>query len=218
MVHPGEGRSAVDILLRTLLLISVGTALLAAVTAAGAQASGRVRVLLLGDSILDCLRDESRVEHRMLEKLTARRPHVSFDVWNMARGGMWIGPADTAGIVGIAEPLFDGSDGKVYPPAAYGERLAALCDRLRQDYPGARLVLAAGMYQDQVRSLARQRGHDLADVCERVRAETAAGNWDLRVRQDGTPDASRDVAAAALLTLQDASAMAHAHHRVGGTR
>lgn len=221
---------------------------LGAVAAAQEANRGR-RVLLIGDSILDCLEGANRVEHHMLAQLRGRFPAAEFTVTNRARGGMWIGPADTTGIGGISIPLFDseqagwyfsvrrevpqaddivilfaGNDGKVYSPAVFGEKLAALCDRLANDYPKARIILATGMYQDpahsapyhrlpsmvpdfvqgslrneylrpyyeQTRQLARQRGYLVAEVCERFRAETEAGNWDLRMRADGTLDASKD--------------------------
>lgn len=207
------------------------------------------RVLLIGDSILDCLEGEDRVEYLMLAQLQQRYPQGKFEVINKARGGMWIGPADTTGITGISIPLFDsettgwyfevrkevpqadaiavlfaGNDGKVYSPEVFGQKLAILCDRLSADYPQARIVLATGMYQDpahsapyrripsmvagfvqgslrneylhpyyeEARQLARQRGYLLAEVCGRIKAETEAGNWDLRMRADGTLDASKD--------------------------
>ena len=37
-------------------------------------------------------------------------------------------------------------------------------------------------YFEAVRALARERGYGLADICLAMRAETAAGNWDLRIR------------------------------------
>lgn len=207
------------------------------------------RILLIGDSILDCLEGADRVEKVMLQKLQQRYPQAEFAVVNKARGGMWIGPADTAGITGISIPLFDtdttgwyfdirkevpeadaivvlfaGNDGKVYSPAVFGQKLATLCDRLAADYTRARIVLATGMYldpqhsagyyrtpsmvpgfvqgsnrneylkpyYDEARRLARQRGYLLAEACERIKAETEAGNWDLRMRGDGTLDASKD--------------------------
>ena len=207
------------------------------------------RVLLIGDSILDALEGADRVEALMLRQLQQRYPGAPFEVVNKARGGMWVGPADTTGITGISIPLFDtattgwyfdilkecstadaivvlfaGNDGKVYSPAVFGEKMAALCDRLEEDYPQAQIVLATGMYQDpahsapyhripsmvpgfvqgslrneylhpyyeETRKLARQRGYLLADACARLKAETAAGNWDLRMRADGTLDASKD--------------------------
>lgn len=204
---------------------------------------------MLGDSLLDCHKGGDRIEHFMLEKLNAMRPGARWEVVNMARGGMWIGPADAGAVRGVSKPLFEtatsgwyfqvlkrcptadavfvefaGNDSKVYPPKVFGEKLSALCDRLARDYPKARVFLATGMYLDpdhsgrywrkpsmvrewrqggsrneylrpyyeETLALARRRGFGLADICRRIRAETGAGNWDLRMRRDGTLDASRD--------------------------
>jgi len=59
------------------------------------------KVLLLGDSLLDCHEGENRIEHPMREKLGALRPGVAWEVVNLARGGMWIGPADALARVGL---------------------------------------------------------------------------------------------------------------------
>lgn len=40
-------------------------------------------------------------------------------------------------------------------------------------------------YHDQMRALAKARNYGLADVFQRFRAETAKGNWDLRLRKNG---------------------------------
>jgi hypothetical protein len=93
-----------------------------------------------------------------------------------------------------------------------------------KDYPGAKIVLATGMYLDpqhsagyyqttyrvkdftpgesrnkylapyfeQTRRIAKQRGFALADIAVRIKAETGAGNWDLRIRADETLDNSKD--------------------------
>jgi lysophospholipase L1-like esterase len=216
------------------------------------QAESRLRggrILLLGDSLFDCHEGENRIEHRMQEKLTALRRGVKWEVVNLARGGMWIGPADATDVRGVAEPLFatetsgwyfearkrcpkadvvvvefSGNDGKVYSPEVFGQKLSALCDRVAKDYPGAKIVLATGMYLDpkhsagyyqdvsrvegfrmgesrnkylhpyfeQTRRIAKQRGYALADLCARIKAETEAGNWDLRIRADESLDASKD--------------------------
>jgi acyl-CoA thioesterase-1 len=47
-------------------------------------------------------------------------------------------------------------------------------------------------HYEETRRLAKARGFGLADICERIKAETEAGNWDLRVRRDDKLDASRD--------------------------
>jgi len=47
-------------------------------------------------------------------------------------------------------------------------------------------------YYEETRRLAKERGFGLADICQRIKAETEGGNWDLRMRLDDTLDASRD--------------------------
>jgi lysophospholipase L1-like esterase len=224
---------------------------MALTSVAGAANDGLTggKILLLGDSLFDCQEGTDRIEHRMQEKLKAARPQVAWEVVNLARGGMWIGPADATGVPGVAQPLFASettgwyfearercptadavivefaaNDGKVYSPEIFGRKLRALCDRVQQDYPKAKIVLATGMYLDpahsagyylaaywvkgfqpgasrnaylhpyfeETRTLAKARGYTLADLCARIRAETEAGDWDLRVRADDTLDASQD--------------------------
>ncbi len=239
-----------DRLLLTVFCFVLGMVL--ADAASGAEGGLRGgKILLLGDSLLDCHEGDDRIERPMREKLAALHPGVAWEVVNLARGGMWIGPADATTAEGVAEPLFEtettgwyfqvlercptadaiiiefsGNDSKVYPPEVFREKLSALCDRLAKDYPGAKVVLATGMYLDpnhsvgyrrtpsmvkdwqqgesrnkylrpyfeETRSLAKERGFGLADICARIKAETDAGNWDLRVRSDDTLDASKDAA------------------------
>ena len=40
-------------------------------------------------------------------------------------------------------------------------------------------------YNAEIRGHAAARGYRCADLCRRIEAETAAGNWDLRLRRDG---------------------------------
>jgi len=40
-------------------------------------------------------------------------------------------------------------------------------------------------YYDEIRALAKKRSYALADICKRIKAETDAGNWDLRIRARG---------------------------------
>ncbi len=230
------------------LCLALGIALTSAAGATEDERGGG-KILLLGDSLFDCHEGADRIEHRMQEKLKAARPGVAWEVVNLARGGMWIGPADATGVQGVAEPLFasetagwyfevrrrcpaadaviiefSGNDGKVYSPEVFGQKLSALCDRVQKDYPGAKIILATGMYLDpdhsasyylttyrvkdfrpgdsrntylhpyfeETRGLAKARGFGLADLCARIKAETEAGNWDLRIRADETVDASKD--------------------------
>jgi lysophospholipase L1-like esterase len=84
--------------------------------------------------------------------------------------------------------------------------LRTLVDRLRSDYPSARLVLETGMFVDYpahyawdrnarvqpiydvVRELGANYNLPVVDIYERMKAETEAGNWDLRVRGYGVVD------------------------------
>jgi len=95
------------------------------------------------------------------------------------RGVVWVGPADATAVEGVSEPLFEtettgcyfrvrercpapdaiivefcGNDSKVYPPGVFREKLGALCDRLAKNYPGAKVVLATGMYWTPITPLA----------------------------------------------------------------
>ena len=62
------------------------------------------KILLIGDSLFDCQEGAARIEHRMQEKLKALRPGVPWEVVNLARGGMWIGPADAILTLGSFDP------------------------------------------------------------------------------------------------------------------
>jgi len=236
-------------LLVVLALIVLTLALAVPVQAAEKDLSKGGKILLLGDSILDSHQGNARVENVMQKQFTVMKPGVKFEVVNLARGGMWIGPADPGAAQGISKPLFDspttgwyfevlkrcpkadaivilfgGNDSKVYPPEEFYKKLSDLCDRLAKDYPQAKIFLATGMcldprhsggywiqpsqvkgfkqgdnrnayllpYYVRTRELAKMRGFALADLCERVQAETKADNWDLRMRSDNTLDASKD--------------------------
>jgi len=131
------------------------------------------RILLLGDSILDCHSGDARVEAVMQKQFAAVKPGAKFEVVNLARGGMWIGPADPGAAQGISKPLFDSpttgwyfevlercpkadaiailfgaNDSKVYPPEEFYKKLSDLCDHLAKDYPQAKIFLVTGMYLD----------------------------------------------------------------------
>lgn len=100
---------------------------------------------------------------------------------------------------GVNDRRADGPDG-------FRANLCALLDRLRADYPDARILLETGMYADfpahyawdrnvvvqpiydVIRELAGTYTLPLVDIYERMQAETLAGNWDLRVRGYGVVD------------------------------
>lgn len=100
---------------------------------------------------------------------------------------------------GVNDRRADGPDG-------FRANLRALLDRLRADYPAARILLETGMFVDYpahyawdrnavvqpiyavIRELATTDCLPLVDIYERMQAETMAGNWDLRVRGYGVVD------------------------------
>jgi lysophospholipase L1-like esterase len=210
------------------------------------------KILLLGDSLIASSGGETSVQYKMEKILAKLAPDAKFQITNLARGGMWIGPASPGPeITGISEPLlkeggndhysnvrrqcpsadavfimFSANDSKVYPPEEFGKKLAALCDRIAKDYLNPRIFLVTTMYMDpnhssdkyyrtpsmvkdfkqgasrnkylhpfceEIRKLAQQRKYVLVDVNERVKAESEAGNWDLRVRSDPASDKTDDI-------------------------
>jgi acyl-CoA thioesterase-1 len=103
------------------------------------------------------------------------------------------------------------NDRRAYGPDGFQEQLLCLCERLRDDFPDARLLLETGMYVDYpahyewdrnrilqpiydiVRKVAQRYGAPVVDIYERMRRETKAGNWDLRVRGYGVVDDDQPV-------------------------
>lgn len=98
------------------------------------------------------------------------------------------------------------NDRKAYGVDGFRARLIELCNRLRADLPHARIVLETGIFVDYpdhyefdrntilqpiydvIRMLGQEHGFPVVDIYERMRAETARGNWDLRVRGYGVVD------------------------------
>jgi lysophospholipase L1-like esterase len=98
------------------------------------------------------------------------------------------------------------NDRKAYGVDGFRERLTELCERLRRDFPRARILLETGIYVDYpdhyefdrnavlqpiydvIREQGRRCGFPVIDIYERMRRETAQGNWDLRVRGYGVVD------------------------------
>jgi lysophospholipase L1-like esterase len=98
------------------------------------------------------------------------------------------------------------NDRRAYGVDGFRERLIELCERLRSDFPHARLLLETGMYVDYpahyewdrnpilqpiynvVREYGQQQGYPVIDIYDRMERETRSGNWDLRVRGYGVVD------------------------------
>jgi lysophospholipase L1-like esterase len=98
------------------------------------------------------------------------------------------------------------NDRKAYGVDGFREYLHVLCQRLRTDLPHARIVLETGIYvdypahyefdrnpilqpiYDAIRDYGARYDLPVVDIYERMRHETACGNWDLRVRGYGVVD------------------------------
>ncbi|MDP9310926.1 MAG: GDSL-type esterase/lipase family protein [Chloroflexota bacterium] len=98
------------------------------------------------------------------------------------------------------------NDRKAHGVDGFRTYLNQLCHQLRTDFPNVRLLLETGMYVDYpahyefdrnpvlqpiyevIRELGQRDGYPVVDVYERMRQETAQGNWDLRVRGYGVVD------------------------------
>jgi lysophospholipase L1-like esterase len=108
------------------------------------------------------------------------------------------------------------NDRKRYGIAPFRSKLVELCDLLERDYPQARFILETGIYVDypahyafdrnsklepvykMVADLAHERGYTVVDIYNRMKAETVAGNWDLRARGFGAVDEDNPVLGPAL--------------------
>lgn len=98
------------------------------------------------------------------------------------------------------------NDRRAYGVDGFRDRMVELIERLRADFPRARILLETGMYVDYpahyefdrnpilqpiyevIRELGRRYGYPVIDLFERMRTETDQGNWDLRVRGYGVVD------------------------------
>ena len=110
----------------------------------------------------------------------------------------------------IALIRYGQNDMKQYEPAEFRERLKELVAQIKADFPSVLVVLETGTYFDPAhygwaginrkfdgywqvtRELAKELRLPLVDNFRRWEEETRKGNWDLRIRRDGTLDASKD--------------------------
>lgn len=100
----------------------------------------------------------------------------------------------------VAIIRFGANDMKRMKTVEYRSHLEKFIALLKTDFPGVQIVLETGMYLDypahhssnrnrslnpyyQVsRNISAEDGYPLVDYYNTVKAETAAGNWDVRVR------------------------------------
>lgn len=175
-----------------------------------------VHILMLGDCTLATtyMPSSYRNEHVLTNKLREAYPHDAFYITNEGLEGesiaQFLKRYDRTFARNEAPDYifvrYGVNDRRAYGPAGFQEQLLRLCDRLRNDFPHARLILETGIYVDYpdhyewdrnsvlqpiyeiARTTARHYGVPVVDIYERMQRETEAGNWDLRVRGYGVVD------------------------------
>lgn len=164
-----------------------------------------------GSSVATTYLPEESKHHVALEKeLTKAYPEQAIKVSNFADNGEFIARYLLRGAyekhrqsvpgLDVAIIRFGTNDIKRMDTAEYRGQMEKFIKLLKKDFPGIQIVLETGMYVDypahytsdrnkklnpawQVsRDLAVKDGHPLVDYYETVKAEAAAGNWDVRVR------------------------------------
>ncbi len=175
-----------------------------------------VHILLLGDCTVatSYLPARLKPETRLAEALAAHYPHEPAHVSNEALDGEAVAgllrrydrtfarvmPPDYVLIrYGVA-------DRRAYGIEEFRRKLRELVARIGKDFPHARILLETGIFVDYpahyefdrnavlqpiydvVRDLSRRLDLPLVDIYNRMRHETAQGNWDLRVRGYGVVD------------------------------
>ena len=175
-----------------------------------------VHILMLGDCTLACAYMPKALssERRLAAALARRYPGQRLAVANEGLDGETIAgllrryertlarhPAPDYVLIryGVNDRREHGAEG-------FCMRLEELCDRLQDDVPGVRIILETGIYVDYprhyefdrnrvlqpiydiIRRLGWERAYPVVDIYERMKRETEAGNWDLRVRGYGVVD------------------------------
>lgn len=179
-----------------------------------------------GSSVATTYLPQEIKHHAVLEReLEQAYPKQKIKVSNFADNGEFIAryllrgtyEKDRASLVGLDVAIirFGTNDAKRMETDEYRRHLEKFIALLKEDFPGVQIVLETGVYLDypahytsdrnkildpfwQVsRDLAAAEGIPLADYYEAVKAVTAAGDWDVRIRwqERGKPvviDASQD--------------------------
>lgn len=189
-------------------------------------ASTPIQILMLGDCTLATsylpahLKNETVLRHT----LSQAYPHEPINVTNEGLDG-----ESVAGFLRryrrtfarLPRPdyvfiRFGVQDRRKYGVEGFRERLTEICDRLRHDFPAARIVLETGIYVDYplhyefdrnavlqplydvIREVGQRHKLPVVDIYQRMKRETEQGNWDLRVRGYGVVDEEIPVLGAGL--------------------
>lgn len=164
-----------------------------------------------GSSVATTYLPEESKHHVVLEKeLTKAYSGQTIKVSNFADNGEFVARYLLRGTyekhresisgIDIAIIRFGTNDIKRMDVSEYRAQLEKFMELLKNDFPGIQIILETGMYVDypahytsdrnkklnpawQVsRDIAARDTYPLVDYYETVKAETAAGNWDVRVR------------------------------------
>lgn len=164
-----------------------------------------------GSSVATTYLPEESKHHAVLEKELAKAyPGQAIKVSNFADNGEFIARYLLRGTyekhresvpgIDVAIIRFGANDIKRMDGAEYRGQLEKFIELLKKDFPRIQIILETGMYVDypahyssdrnkklnpawQVsRDIAAKDGYPLVDYYETVKVETAAGNWDVRVR------------------------------------
>ena len=175
-------------------------------------------IALVGDCTVSCLRwpPANRPENHLAVRLRRAYPGQAFLVRNVSDEGASAGSYMTSGRLDqLSEALprldvafvrFGVTDRKRNGVSGCIGNLSELCRRLTVHYPRVRVIIETGIWVDYpdhymwdrnaklaplyeaVRAMAESEGYPVVDVFENTRAETEAGNWDLRVRGLPAPE------------------------------
>lgn len=173
-------------------------------------------VTLLGDSTVACryFPPANRPENHLLVRLRREFPDQRFVIQNLAAGEAETG-FDARRIEQIFAAIpemhlaflrFSIHDGDEAGLHARMEELKSCCEAMRAQYPGITLILETGIWihhpahffeetqgqqaplYNAMRGWAVEAGYPVVDIYQKMQAEAAKGNWDLRVRGLPTPE------------------------------
>jgi hypothetical protein len=183
-----------------------------------AEAPASASIALMGDSTVAChyLPPANRPENHLLVRLRREFPDRRFVVQNVAGEGESPAADLRSGrlerlfaAVPQMHLAFLRYNIRDTEPEGFQEHLDGLqtcCGALRQRYPGITVIIETGIWvhhpshyvgdshahaaprYDQVKAWAVEAGYPVVDIYQKMQAEAAKGNWDLRVRGLPTPE------------------------------